>query len=258
MDAGKLFYRKTLSFLEKKKCSLWLLFEVYQAGHIQHAHFLYYYSAEILNSKHEFWHDEPLPTPTAGGWTEGATFTEIQTDLNIKKWSLITVPQYLWHLFFPLHKFSYFPLQDTNVACLTTQKSMTLIKTTEKCQCEGRQTWICNATAPKQLYYIVESHCTKCHRKYIYCIIIQLSLQLIVSLKKLTTDMKPWRRGIKYCTDAEYSRRMTSKCLKSSFSKTTVSNFAFMAIFHLSFFLPLLTFFPHELSYGYTVYPSEL
>lgn len=47
-----------------------------------------------------------------------------------------------------------FPFQDTNVTCLTTQKSKTLIKTTEKHKCDGRQTWICNATAPKQIYYI--------------------------------------------------------------------------------------------------------
>ena len=49
---------------------------------------------------------------------------------------------------------------------------------------------------------------------------------------------------------------MTGKCVKSSFSKRMVSNFAFMVIFHQSFFLPLITFFPHELSYGYTVYQS--
>lgn len=72
-----------------------LLMKVYQAN------MPVLYPAEILNSKHKFWHDEPLPTPTTGGWTERAVVTEIQTDLNIKKWSPITVPQYLWYLFFP-------------------------------------------------------------------------------------------------------------------------------------------------------------
>lgn len=33
---------------------------------------------------------------------------------------------------FPLHKFSFFPLQDTNVTWLSIQKSKTLIETTEK------------------------------------------------------------------------------------------------------------------------------
>lgn len=97
-------------------------------------------SAEIQNSKHKFGHDEALPAPTTGGWTAGAVVMEIQTDLNSKKnKQVIADPSstIFMKFGFPLHKFSFFPLQDTNVTCLRVQKSKILIKTNKKCKCEG-------------------------------------------------------------------------------------------------------------------------
>lgn len=92
---------------------------------------------------------------------------EIQTDLNIKKWGLITVPQFLQYLLYPSINAASFLSRIQMLHVLLLRKAK-LIKPLKNARVKEERHGLSSVTQQHpNSSTMLEPHCSKCHRKYL-------------------------------------------------------------------------------------------